>query len=347
METAVRQLPLFGDIPTSSLARFAAEQRPILVVVSDTEEEWDWSARPPFDRARTSVRAMAHVHRGQEIFDSFGIRPCYVIDYPVVSQATGYEPLLEIHGDGRCEIGAHLHPWVNPPHEEQVCVRNSFAGNLSPHLEEEKLRVLNERIGEVFGAPATTYKAGRYGIGRNTAGILERLGFRVDLSVQPPFDYRDQEGPDFSRHPTRPFWFGGERRMLCAPSTGALVGYLGGLREPIYRTAHHPLLYKLRMPGILARTGAVERLRLSNENYTPAENIRLTRWLHARGERVFVFSYHSPSLEAGHSPYVRTEADLAKFLDGFRRYFDFFFGEFGGVTMTPTELRDQLAKGTA
>ncbi|MHC4956337.1 MAG: polysaccharide deacetylase family protein, partial [Planctomycetota bacterium] len=262
------------------------------------------------------------------------------------SQAEGYEPLVAIHRDGRCEIGAHLHPWVSPPHDEEVCGKNSFPGNLPSALEEEKLRVLRDRITEVFGERPIAYKAGRYGIGPNTGGILERLGFDVDLSPQPGFDYSSEGGPDFRSYPTGPFWFGSMRRLLSVPSTGALAGFLGPLRAPAYSLASSAAGRKLRAPGILARLRAVDRLHLSNEGYSSDENKRLTRWLHSRGERIFAFSFHSPTVEPGHTPYVRSPEDLTAFLDGFRRYFDFFFGELNGVCMTPTELREHLAKGT-
>ena len=345
MESAVRELPLVGKIPASSLARLPVGEKPILLVVSDTEEEFDWSK--PHDRNETAVTAMRSIDRAQRVFDEYSIRPCYVIDYPVASQPDGYEPLQAIHQDGRCTIGAHVHPWVNPPHDEEVCRRNSFVGNLPSELEEAKLRVLNEEIAERFGAPATVYKAGRYGVGPNTSRILEKLGFEVDLSVCPPFDYSAEAWPDFREYPTGPYWFGRNRRMLCAPSTGALVGCLGGLKRPVYELANWAPLLKLRAPGILLRLGAVERIHLSTEGTTVKENIRLTRWLHTRGERVFTMSFHSPSVVPGCTPYVGSEAELAGFLDSFRRYFDYFFGELGGVTMTPIELRDHLAKGTA
>jgi hypothetical protein len=60
---------------------------------------------------------------------------------------------------------------------------------------------------------------------------------------------------------------------------------------------------------------------------------------------VFSFAYHSPSLDVGHTPYVRTAAELDAFLDRFRRYFDYFFGEAGGQPATPDDIL-VLATGT-
>ena len=102
-------------------------------------------------------------------------------------------------------------------------------------------------------------------------------------------------------------------------------------------------LKPLRLGGVLARLGAVERLSLSPEGQTLDEMTRLLRWLHARGQRLFVLSLHSPSLEPGHTPYVRTQAELEGFLaalDGFLRVFT---REFGGIPTDPVAVRDDLA----
>src|SRR5262245_50286164 len=101
---------------------------PRLVVAVDTEEEFDWSKG--FSRDNIAVHSMRHIGVIQKIFDEYGITPVYLVDYPIVAQADGYQPLQEIHRAGRCLLGAHLHPWVNPPFAESVNGRNSFPGNL-------------------------------------------------------------------------------------------------------------------------------------------------------------------------------------------------------------------------
>ncbi len=45
----------------------------------------------------------------------------------------------------------------------------------------------------------------------------------------------------------------------------------------------------------------------------------------------------------GNTPYVRTEADLDRFLDTLDGYFDFFMADLGGQPATPGEIRT-LAK---
>ena len=176
--------------------------------------------------------------------------------------------------DGSATIGAHLHPWVSPPFEEEVNTRNSFPGNLPRRLEAAKLAQLVERIERSFGLRPTVYKAGRYGSGERTASILEQQGFEVDLSANPPFDYRDEGGLDFSGFSTDPFWFGERRRLLGIPGTGGYVGWAGGGSHGLYRWASRPALEWSRLPGVLSRIGAVDRLRLSPEGFESDDTLR-------------------------------------------------------------------------
>ena len=321
-----------------AFVRVPSAERPILTVVVDTEEEFDWSG--PFSRSNTRVDAMRHVERLQAVFDEFSVVPCYAIDYPIVAQPAGYECLRKIYADGRCEIGAHLHPWVNPPHEEQVNTRNSFPGNLPRDLERRKIEVLNKKIEAVFGERPIVYKAGRFGIGANTEGILEELGFEVDVSPMAGFDYSEEGGPNFEQAPLIPWWFGDERRLLCIPGTGALVGILGPFALSCYRACNRAPLRALKIPGVLARLRLVDRLRLSVEGYSLGEMKRLTRFLVGQGVRVFSTSLHSSSMLPGSTPYAKDESDLREILQRLRGYLEFFTRELAGRTMSPGELRD-------
>jgi len=320
------------------------ELPPQLIVVIDTEEEFDWSAAP--NRNETSVSAMRHMDKVQTIFDDYGIKPCYVVDYPIVDgdededEDEGTCLLKEYHRSGRCEIGAHLHPWVNPPFDEEVTIYNTYAGNLNRDLEFAKLQILSEKIKTVFGDKPTIYKAGRYGLGVNSVGILEELGFEIDLSVCPPVDYRADGGPDYSRSNPEPCWFGSRHQLLEIPVTGAFVGCGGSASRALYSAASRFDRFKAK--GILARLSVVDRLMLSPEGFNPKEHIKITEFLLKRGVRTFTWSFHSTSVEPAMAPYVKTEADLTRFLDSFRGYFDYFFTRLGGETTTPTKLKQIL-----
>ncbi|MHC4817340.1 MAG: polysaccharide deacetylase family protein [Planctomycetota bacterium] len=310
-------------------------RKPALSVVIDTEEEFDWSQG--FFREKTSVRHLERIASVQKVFDEFGIRPTYVVDYPVATQPEGSLPLKEILDDGRAEIGAHLHPWVNPPFEEEVSSRNSFPGNLGRDLEARKLAALGDAIETAFGARPTVYRAGRYGVGPETGAILEEQGFEVDLSVCPRMDYRASGGPDYTAWSPQPFWFGKNRRLLEIPRS---ADYTGWLRS--YPDLLRPLMKNPYVRGVLSRTNAFTWSVLSPEAVPLRELLRFTRYLHGRGRRLFVFDFHSPSIEPGHTPYIETEAERLRFLDHCRRYFEFFLTEMNGEATTPLQLKREF-----
>ena len=316
--------------------------KPILVVVIHTEEEFDWSK--PHDRNATGVTHIRHIDQAQRVFDEFGIVPNYVVDYPIATQPEAFGPLKVYADDRRALIGAHLHPWVSPPFDEELNARNSYPGNLPRALEQEKLSLLTDKITAAFGTPPRTYLAGRYGFGPHTGEILEDLGYEVDISAAASIDYSADGGPDYSEYTSEPYWIGNSHRLLGLPGSGGYVGLLRAGATPLYRRLTSPTLRRARISGAVARLRLLERIRLSPEDYSEPEMRRLTKTLLADGVRVFVFSFHSPSVMPGGTPYVRTDADLQRFLDKCRRYFDFFMRELGGTTMTPLGVKDWLER---
>jgi glycosyltransferase involved in cell wall biosynthesis len=316
---------------------FPAESPPRLIVIVDAEEEFDWTK--PFSRDNRSVNTVAAQLRAHKIFDRFGIVPTYAVDYPVAQQEVGYRPLLELMQSGKCEIGAQLHPWVTPPTEEEISERNSFASNLSTDLQRRKLEQLTAIIEKNFGQKPKLYRAGRYGAGVHTVQILQQCGYEIDCSVLPGGPTVPL-GPDYTGGSSHPYWLGESRSILEIPVTVGTLGVARSLGEGLYSRAISPLGRRLRIPAVMARLRFMERIRLTPEGSTLPESKRLTRSMFRDGHRVFVVSYHSPSLVPGNTQYVRNERELQTFLGWLEGYMEFFFGEFGGTASTPALIRD-------
>src|SRR4051812_23820351 len=121
---------------------------PELLIVVDTEEEFDWTR--PVARKNVGTRAIPAQARAHDIYDRFGVVPTYVVDYPVATDDASVRFLAGLRDAGNAEIGAHLHPWVTPPHLEEVNVRNSYHCNLPPELERAKLVALTDAITASF-----------------------------------------------------------------------------------------------------------------------------------------------------------------------------------------------------
>jgi glycosyltransferase involved in cell wall biosynthesis len=330
---------LVGFPQQRDIIEFPVAMKPALLVTVDAEEEFDWRN---FSAAATNVSAMRHQDRAQRIFERYNVIPTYLVDYPVASQKDGYRPLLGYLSDGRCQVGAQLHPWVNPPIEEEISEANSFPGNLPYDFEYRKLEHLTRVIEDNFAVAPKVYRAGRYGIGINTPEILKALGYQIDCSVLAHFDLRRRNGPDFRDFSAQPFWFGRDGDLLELPLTIAIIGGLARRYANLYHANSHPLSQAIRAPAIMARLRLMDRIRLTPEGSSIDEAKRLTRnMLVDGGHRVFMITYHSPSLVPGHTPYVKTQDDLDRFIAWIDEYLDFFLHEIGGVAATPPMIREK------
>ena len=283
-----------------------------MLLTIDTEEEFDWGA--PFRADGYGLDHIRAIAGFQEFCEAMEVVPVYLVDWPVAHAPLAREIIGAAVRSGRAEVGVQLHPWVNPPHEEEVCIHNSFAGNLAPELEAAKFERLRDAIEEGFGCVPRIYRAGRYGLGPQTARLLAKNGIAIDSSVRSGFDYSPGHGPDYSRHPVAPYWTDRERRLLELPLTTVFWGMLRRQGKQIY-----PLTRRFPMLGAaLAKLGLLERIALTPEGVTKEEALRGIDIALDDGLPIIVLSFHSPSLAPGHTPYVRDEDDLDLLYDWLR-----------------------------
>jgi len=317
----------------------ASERPPELLVVVDTEEEFDWGA--PFDRANTATQSIPAQAHAQAIYRRLGVVPTYVIDYPVATDPVAAAYLRSLKEAGEAEIGAHLHPWVTPPHEEEVTTSNSYQFNLPPELEQAKIEALTDAIERAVGERPTIFKAGRYGLGPRTPAMLAALGYKIDCSVLAHHDLRGDGGPDFRRATAEPYWIEGAPGLLEVPVTAGFLGataWLGPLMPSLFDSRSAAAL---RLPGLLSRLNLVTRSRITPEGVPAREQCRLLDALVGQGLRTFTLAYHSPSLAPANTPYVRTEADLSAFLARLEQVLTYFRDTIGGRFTTLSRVYDR------
>jgi hypothetical protein len=318
---------------------------PELLIIVDTEEEFDWDA--PFSRANVSTRSIPAQAAAHRLFDRFGVVPTYVIDYPVATDPAAIDFLGRLQEEGKAEIGAHLHPWVTPPHDEEVCRRNSYHSNLPPALERAKLALLTDTIARNFGRRPTVFKGGRNGFGPGTVRALAELGYQVDCSVLPFTDLGEDGGPSFRGAGDQPYWLDDAGGLLEIPLTIGFTGRLAAIGPAAQRLFDSPRARALRIPGLLGRAGLLRRTRLSPEGYGPDELACLLDRLVETGRRTFSLVYHSPSCEPGHTPYVRDADGLGRFLATIETVLDRFARVHGGRFTTPLRVYERMRRARA
>lgn len=297
------------------------------VVTVDTEEDL-WGE---YRRCNAPVTNIANVHRFQTLCEKYGVRPTYLVTYPITQDDECVGVFADILARGKCEVGMHCHPWNTPPFEEEISEYNSMLCNLPPELQYKKLESLDLAIQDRFGIKAVSFRAGRWGYSSDVAKCLERLRYQVDSSVVPFINWGATHGPDFTHFPQEPYRFDPSAiqslanygSMLEVPATVGLLGWSTPMAVRVWRTLRDRRVAFLKGTGILALFRIMQRVWLSPEQTGSENQVKLIRQLQARGGTTVNLVFHSSSLKAGLTPFVRTPLDEAQFYQRLEAVFVF------------------------
>lgn len=310
---------------------------PVLIVTVDTEEEFDWSRPPAGQQPRlTHCRELTKL---QDLFDEEGARATYVVDYPLLVDPACVSVLTELHRRGTCELGTHLHPWVNPPQRESAAPRNSYLSNLPRSLQQEKLAVLTAAFEASFGFAPRSFKAGRYGLDLQLVPDLVRLGYTVDGSMVAYTDFSVDGGPDF-RHCTNVPHRIGEDHLLEVPCSVAYTRQPFAQAHAVHQLFSTSWLRRLRLVGLLWHTRLLRKIVLSPELHGPHDLIAAIDALAAAGTPVFQITMHSPSVAPGNTPYIRTDEERDALFETLRAVIRHARRRHGAVCRTLAEYAD-------
>lgn len=295
-----------------------------LIVTIDTEED-NWGIH----RSGVTVKNIVEVNRLQQLFDKYGIRPTYLVTYQVAKTSSSAEVLRKIQQEGKCEIGAHLHPWNTYPIIESVDNESSMLGNLPIELQASKIKTIVDQHIESFGHMPVTFRAGRWGLRNETVALLAKAGFKVDTSLTPLMNWASEGLRESIRHEdTEPCWFnasgaGKHGKVLEIPVS------IGFNRQPtafwnsIYNHFQKKAYRALRPIGLLYYSKILRKIWLSPELSPPGDMIDLAKKMIESGKTILNFTFHTPSLLAGCGPFVRSEMELAKFYQNIETFLKF------------------------
>ncbi len=318
-----------------------------MTVTIDTEED-DWGCYFPTHAGTRNIAKLTDV---QEVFDRWGVRPTLVVTHATLEDAASVAVLGTLADRDDVEIGAHCHQWNTPPLASGR--PGSMMSSLDADVNAKKLAVLTERIRFELGVSPRVFRAGRWGFGPSVARPLCDLGYEVDASVSPFLDWSAMGGPDYSSAPHLPYHFwpdeplrpAADGPLLELPTT---VGFTIPWQRPAawVRTGleRRALARATGMVGALDRVGVLTRRWLSPELATTAEMIRVSESCARGGQQLLAMTFHSPSLFAGLTPFVRSSLDRERFI---RRIDDYlrFCGESGFEFVTLSEAARLVKSG--
>jgi hypothetical protein len=275
-------------------------KKPIIFVLTiDTEEEWDWSG--PFPQQVANVQNIDKLPAFNSLCEKLGIRPTYFVDYAVADNNHAEEQMLRFTTKGNCEIGAHLHPWCNPPYYGEVGEAESHVINLPIEQVAHKLDVLMASIESGFGIKAKSFRTGRWGIDKNVMELLVNSGIEVDSSVYP---FYQNEYFSCVGSPTLPYWpdlntplnQGNQQTIYELPVTVGFIRTNFELSNQIHVAFTKPPLNWTRFNGLAWHSNLLRKIYLCPELSAPEDMLTLCEKVIDKGYPVLHMYMHSSSL---------------------------------------------------
>jgi hypothetical protein len=254
-----------------------------------------WRARRPlrFEGVREGIG-----RRLAPLFVAYRAKPTYLVSPEVLRDPESVE-LLARQAEA-AELGTHLHGEYAEPGAFEPTVTRDFQRDYPPHVERAKLAHLTCAFRSAFGRSPRSFRAGRFGIGPRTIGLLESLGYVADSSVTP---FVRWERVSFVGAPTQPYH--PSRSSPGEPGDSRLVEIPVTIRPPPFSWV--PGLSRLFRPRWLRPT----HMRARRLVEVARDEIREA----PRGRPVVLNAmFHNVEVIAGASPYARTEHDARRIL---------------------------------
>jgi len=199
-----------------------------VIITVDTEADNQW------ERDIFTTENINYIPRFQDLCNRYNLKPTYLCTYEIVKNEKFDRILKDYQERGIAEIGAHLHPWTNPPFEDYPLGdegSHPYPSELSPEIFSRKMKVLTDIIHLKTGLSPISYRSGRWGLSAAHIPILLDLGYKVDCSVTPFISWknyigREKGGPNFRGAPNEPYFLGytdvrkeGKSKLLEVPVT--------------------------------------------------------------------------------------------------------------------------------
>jgi hypothetical protein len=143
--------------------------------------------------------------RLEPLFRAHGAKATYLLSPEVMRDDASLEALRRVAATA--ELGTHLHGEFATPDDFEPEVTRVFQRDYPREVEQAKLASLTADFTRAFDHPPRSFRAGRFGIGDESLGMLADLGYLVESSVTPFVEHSDVGAPglDFRGAPTQPY----------------------------------------------------------------------------------------------------------------------------------------------
>jgi hypothetical protein len=288
--------------------------RAYLCVSIDTESDKGkgWRSRHPmsFDGITDGV-----VKRLHPLFVRFGAKPTYLLSPEVLRDDACVATFRSLATSS--ELGTHLHGEYAEPDAFEPEVTRAFQRDYTPDVERQKLTYLTDLFIRAFGHQPQSFRAGRFGIGPASIGILESLGYAVESSVTPHMDWASSGAPglSFRDAPSQPYRPDPEEPGR--PGSASLLEVPVTIRKSSLSAL--PFVGRRIEPRWLRPTHGTEAslVRVAEDEITEARRLAPDRPV------ILNAMFHNVEVVPGTSPYASDEEEARGILDRLRALLSF------------------------
>jgi len=312
-----------------------------LCVTLDTEcdKNTKWETRFPLN-FRSVLEGIPQ--KATPLFCKYNITPTYFLSPEVIRNSDCIRFLSQIT---RCELGAHLHgEFIEPMGQPDAPITQSVQAQLSFDVEQNKLRNLTTLFIDKFGYAPKCFRAGRFGLSRNSLEILGDLGYLVDSSITPFYTHYFTNGiiNNYWGAPIEPYFPSinnfckkGSSKVLEVPITVINSTFLHWPRWFLRQLNNRSFIHKRLLPRMGFK---VERTKWLRPKYsTAAEMITIAEQVIRKpfGNKPHILNMmcHTNDYIPGGSPQASSVEDVEYIISSQLTFFDYLFSRHDVVSV--------------
>lgn len=296
----------------------------IVTIDTECDKSKDWSVRYPFE-FKNILEGIPN--RLQPLFRKHGIKPTYLLSPEVIADPNSARMLRNL--DGEYELGTHLHgEFIEPEANFSANATDDFQADYGYDVEYKKMEMLTHSFKNTFGYQPISFRAGRFGIGRDTLRILKMLHYKVDSSIYPfSIIQTKRYVNNFYGYPIKPYYANVQTMSRRATTySDSVLEVPMTVHARLFQTLPHPINQLISRSKLLL--GILSKI--AGQNLVKTFSLRPSGYdenilrgiidahiaLHKKDEPIFLnMMFHSNEIYPGCSPYAQTEEEVVRILE--------------------------------
>lgn len=307
------------------------------IITVDTEGDNLW--KPVIESTgmrKITVKNADYIERFQILCEKYHFIPTYLVDYEMASAESFTGMAKERLGEGKCEIGMHMHAWNTPPIVDLKYKRgshNPYAGDYAHSVMWKKLKLMTEILWNAFGTKPVSHRGGRWYIDPWYVHALQKLEYIADCSVTPGVSWKNHigyecYGNDYKKYPREAYYMSGKylhkkrkTGILEVPPT--IMDY--PLKNKISEAVKRPMAYE----EIMSR-----KMWLRPNGNNLEDMIRIIRYSEKRRSDYLEFMIHSSELMPGGSPTFVSKKSIERMYSHLETVFERIADSYKGISLS-------------